>query len=158
MVYKFLYGDEANVTRIMDWIQHKVDATMANRGTQGLNPREMDMRPGHFAIYSRDVEASVHFALNKTTGEITVSFMSEAYGTKGGNPWWCLAVPRAGSRTCSKITTADAPYDISILEYLQQNILVRTSPMRTTSRRKTVRSGSGSGSGSGSSRRKSRSA
>ena len=164
MAYKFLYGDESNITRIMQWIEHKIDATVAkNRGVvshalEGLNPRETDMHPAHFAIYSRDVEASVHFALDKATGEITVSFESEAYGKKGGNPWWCLA----GPRTCSKIATADSPYDISILEYIQHNILVRTSPTRMTRRRLTGRSRSGSGSRSGSSsssssRRKNRS-
>jgi len=171
MGYTFLYGGEANIDRIMRWIGEKIDATVAkNRGVnsraihalEDLNLRDTDMYPDYFSLYSTDVEASVHFNLDKATGEITVSFDSEMFGTKGGNPWWCLAVPRPDSRTCSKIATADAPYNISILEYIQQNILVRTSPMRTktkTNRRKTIRSGSsgsGSSGSSSSSRRKSR--
>lgn len=148
-----MYGDRANETRIQQWIVGKIDATYRkNRGSraalerlQDLNISEFDIYPNRFVIYSTDVDASVAFNLNQATGHISVSF-SNSYGGKGGEPWWCLAVRRPESRTCSALVPADAPYDISILEYIQQNILVQTGPARGVSRR--VRSGPGSRSGS----------
>jgi hypothetical protein len=161
--YQFMYGDRENETRIQQWIVAKIDATYRkNRGSrvsrtalerlQDLNVSEFDVEPNRFVIYSTGVDAMVAFDLNQTTGAIRVSF-SDSYGGKGGNPWWCLAVSRPESRTCAALVTADAPYDLSILEYIQQNLVVQTGPARGVSRRVTVRSGSGSRSGSRSSSR-----
>jgi len=152
--YKFMYGGEDNIYKFQKWIDDKIDATWRNnRGSsklrvrdkealQFLSAREMDLEPDLIVIYSTGVEASVYFKLNQTTGEITVSFESETFSSHGGNPWWCLATPRVSSKTCAKIATADAPFDISILEYIRQNILVHTGPIRATSRRQTRRSSS----------------
>jgi len=168
--YQFMYGDRANETRIQKWIVAKIYATIRkNTGwsskisrtdlerLQDLNISEFDIYPNRFVIYSTGVDAMVAFDLNQTTGHIGVTF-SDSYGGKGGNPWWCLAIQRPESRTCSKIATADAPYDISILEYIQQNILVQTGPVRGMTRRSGSRSRSGSvsGSRSGSSNRSTR--
>jgi hypothetical protein len=151
-----MYGDENNIYKLKKWIEDKIDATWRNNrrssalsvrdreALEFLSAREMDLLPNQFVIYSTGVEASVYFNLNKATGKITVSFHSETFGSKGGNPWWCLATPRPDSSTCAKIATADAPYDISILEYLQQNVVVQTGPTRATSRRPTRRSSSSS--------------
>jgi hypothetical protein len=162
--YQFMYGDRVN--QIMEWIQNKVSNTyhknMRRRVSQtilgrlhDINISEVDTEPNRFVIYSTDVDAAVAFNLNQTTGNIRVEF-SDSYGGKGGNPWWCLAVRRPESRTCAALVTADAPYDISILEYVRQNLLVQTGPVRTMTRR--IRSGSGSHSrsGSGSSNRSTR--
>ena len=159
--YQFMYGDRANETRVQQWIVGKIDATYRkNSGRRvsrtalerlhDLNVSEFDIFPNRFVIYSTGVDAMVAFDLNQATGAIRVSF-SDSYGGKGGNPWWCLAIHRPESRTCSALVPADAPYDISILEYIRQNILVQTGPVRGVSRRVTARSGSQSGSRSGSS-------
>jgi hypothetical protein len=166
--YQFMYGDRENETRIQKWIVAKIDATIRkNTGwsskisrtalerLQDLNISEFDIYPNRFVIYSTGVDAMVAFDLNQTTGTISVSF-SDSYGGKGGNPWWCLAIQRPESRTCSKIATADAPYDISILEYIRDNILVQTGPTRGMTRRPRSGSRSVSGSRSGSSNRSTR--
>ncbi len=119
----------------------------------GLNVSEFDMESNRFVIYSTGVDALVAFDLNQTTGTISVSF-SDSYGGKGGNPWWCLAVRRPESQTCTALATADAPYDISILEYIQQNLVVQTGPVRAMTRRPHPRSGSRSGSSSNRSTRR----
>lgn len=159
--YKFMYGDKENEIRLYNWINAKISATVRkNRGSniidrtaierlEDLNVSEFDTEPDRFVIYSTGVDAMVAFDLNQSTGTISVSF-SDSYGGKGGNPWWCLAIRRPESRTCSKIATADAPYDISILEYIRDNILVQTGPTRRP------RSRSGSRSGSRSTRRRSK--
>ena len=162
--YKFMYGDRANQTRIQEWIVAKISATVRkNTGwstrisrtalerLEGINISEIDFSPNRFVIYSTDVNASVAFHLNQTTGNISVSF-SDSYRGKGGSPWWCLATHRPASRTCASIATADAPYDISILEYLRQNVLVQTGPSRRVTARR-----SGSHSGSSNSNRANRS-
>ena len=159
--YQFMYGDRENETRIQKWIVAKIDATYRkNRGSrvsrtalerlQDLNVSEFDVEPNRFVIYSTGVDAMVAFDLTPTTGAIRVSF-SDSYGGKGGNPWWCLAVSRPESLTCAALVTADAPYDISILEYIQQNLVVQTGPVRAMTRRPRSHSRSGSRSGSGSS-------
>ena len=148
-----MYGDRANQSRIQEWIESKIDATyrknMDGRVSrlEDMSISQVDMYPNRFVIYSTNVDASVTFDLNRMTGAISVSF-SDKYGGKGGSPWWCLAVTRSASRTCSTLATADAPYDISILEYLRQNVLVQTGPTRAMTRRVSSRSGSGSRSGS----------
>ena len=147
--YQFMYGNRENETRIQQWIVAKIDATYRkNRGgrvsrtalerLQDLNVSEFDIFPNRFVIYSTGVDAYVAFHLNQTTGHISVSF-SDSYGGKAGEPWWCLAVDRPDSRTCTALVTADAPYDISILEYIRQNLVVQTGPVRAMSRRVTVR-------------------
>jgi len=143
--YEFVYDADT----LMDWIQNKLDATWKKNQTNeklrpslrdalsGLSPRETDMMPLFFAVYSRDVEAHVMFHLNPITGEITVQFASETYGNKGGNPWWCLAKPSVDSATCNTIVTADAPYDISIMEYLQTHVVRNVARPHNAGRRKT---------------------
>lgn len=155
--YQFMYGDRENEIRIHNWIESKIHATIRRnmRSTtidrtvferlDDLNVSEFDMEPNRFVIYSTGVDALVAFDLNQTTGTISVSF-SDSYGGKGGNPWWCLAIRRPESRTCGKVATADAPYDISILEYIQQNLVVQTGPVRAMTRRPHPRSRSGSSS------------
>jgi len=147
--YQFMYGDSANQTRIEKWIDDKISATVRKnigrkeaRTTlermQDLHAREVLMKPDLFEIACRDPAASVGFNLNQTTGEITVEFFG--FGGKGGNPWWCLAKPQDhDSKTCSPLAVADAPYNISILEYIQRNLLVQTGPARGTRRRASVR-------------------
>ena len=150
--YQFMYGDTANQTRIEKWIDDKISATVRKniglprtkeaRTTlermQDLHAREMLMKPDVFEIACREPAAAVGFNLNQTTGEITVEFFG--FGEKGGNPWWCLAKPQdADSKTCSPLAVADAPYNISILEYIQRNLLVQTGPTRGTRRRVSVR-------------------
>ena len=158
-----MYGNRENEIRIQEWIVAKIDATYRKNRTstrvsrvalerlEDVNVSEFDILPNRFVIYSTGVDASVAFDLNQTTGAIRVSF-SDSYGGKGGSPWWCMAIDRPASRTCTALATADAPYDISILEYVRQNLLVQTGPVRAMTRRVSVRrSGSRSGSGSGSS-------
>jgi len=151
--YQFMYGDSANQTRIQKWIDNKISATVSKnigrvprtkeaRTTlermQDLHSREMLMKPDVFEIACREPAAAVGFNLNQTTGEITVEFFG--FGEKGGNPWWCLAKPQdADSKTCSPLALADAPYNITILEYIQRNLLVQTGPTRGTRRRVSVR-------------------
>jgi hypothetical protein len=158
-----MYGNRENEIRIQKWIVAKIDATIRkNTGwsskisrtalerLQDLNISEFDIYPNRFVIYSTDVDAAVAFNLNQTTGAIHVTF-SDSYGGKAGEPWWCLAINRPGSRACTATATADAPYDISILDYVRQNLLVQTGPVRAMTRRVTMRrSSSRSGSRSGS--------
>ena len=138
--YEFHYEEDGEP--LQTWIQEKVYATQRLNRTKaqtgrleafgGLEPREVDMEPTLFSIYSRDVEASVYFRLNSSTGEIRVSYESEEFGNKGGNPWWCLAEPRnAESTVCgerpgkiSMLPRSD-PHGLSILEHLQANVLRR---------------------------------
>lgn len=147
--YQFMYGNRENEIRIQKWITAKIDAThRKNRGgrvsrtvlerLEDLNISDFDIYPNRFVIYSTDVDASVAFNLNPATGHISVSF-SDSYGGKAGEPWWCLAVDRPESRTCTALVTADAPYDISILEYIRRNLVVQTGPVRAMRRRVTVR-------------------
>ena len=133
--YEFHYEHDGE--DLMLWIQEKVDKIhKLNRGKvggkfealEGLEPREVDMNPRQFAVYSRDVEASVHFRLNPTTGDIAVSYESESFGNKGGNPWWCIAETRPESSVCGEgpkkisMLPAEDPHSPSIVEYLEANI------------------------------------
>ena len=133
--YEFHYVNDGE--DLMLWIQEKVDKIhKLNRGKvgaqfkalEGLEPRETDMYPRQFAVYSRDVEASVYFRLNPSTGDISVLYRSESFGNKGGNPWWCIAETRPDSSVCGEgpkkisMLPAEDPHSPSIVEYLLANV------------------------------------
>jgi len=133
--FEFQYPGEGD--ELLMWIQAKIDKIYwLNRGKKGgkfenlqdLEVRENDMFPTEFNAYSRSPEASVYFALDPVTGAISVSYYSESFGNKGGNPWWCIAESRPESSVCgtgpTKITMlpADDEHAMSIKEYLETHI------------------------------------
>jgi len=133
--FEFQYPGEGD--ELLLWIQEKIQKIyMLNRTKKGhkfqilqdLEVRENDMLPTEFNAYCRDIEASVHFKLNPATGVISVSYYSESFGNKGGNPWWCIAESRPDSSVCgtgpTKITMlpADDEHAMSIKEYLDAHI------------------------------------
>jgi hypothetical protein len=138
--YEFHYREDGEP--LIVWIQEKIDKTtnlnLAKRRIpaverfQGLEAREFDLEPNVCRLYCRDPNAAVYFKLNQTTGEIRTVYDSEEYGNKGGNPWWCIAESRnTESTTCGEgpqkltLLPASDPHGMSIVEYLQANVLRR---------------------------------
>ena len=133
--YEFQYHEDGAPLQL--WIQTKIDKLVRlNAGKVGarfenlelLEPRETDMLPTRFVVYSRDPEASARFTLNPATGDISVTYASEALGNRGGNPWWCIAESRQDSSVCGegaeRITMLPAgdAHSMSIKEYLDVQI------------------------------------
>jgi hypothetical protein len=133
--YEFHYANDGY--DLLEWIHTKIQKIYSVNRTkvgskfkalEGLEAREFDLHPRQIGLYSRDVEASVYFRLDQTTGDIKVFYVSESYGKKGGNPWWCIAESRPDSSVCGEgsnkisMLPADDPHSPSIVEYLLANV------------------------------------